>query len=419
MFKVIIVADDFTGSNDTGVQLAKYGYLSVTLTEISGIEKYEDIVDALVIDTETRSLPSLKAYETLKEVSSLIARYKDAVLYKKIDSTLRGNIGAEIKALRESLKPEIIVFAPAFPKNGRTTRNGIHYLNGVPVDKTELAKDPRNPVTTSDVKKLLEESLDIPVRLKKLEEINENLAESILQDLGKYDVFAFDAATEEDLVRIAEAVLALEKKALWVGSAGLAEALMVCLEKRKNEDGILVVAGSVSQVTRRQISRAAEESQIALAKVDVKKALINPYDEIKRVSAQVLDFMDKAKDVIIASALEEKDVTDAIAVGKSLGLSSAETSEAIARFMGEVAYEVVKARKPSGMVLTGGDTAVHVVKKLSATGCRINSELEPGIPELTLIGGIADGIRVVTKAGAFGNDESIVKAVRFLKGHDE
>ncbi|MDN5330881.1 MAG: D-threonate/D-erythronate kinase [Tepidanaerobacteraceae bacterium] len=415
MFKVIIIADDFTGSNDTGVQLAKYGYLSVTMTEISGIEKYEDIVDALVIDTETRSLPPLKAYETLKEISSLIARYKDAVLYKKIDSTLRGNIGAELKALRESLKPEIIVFAPAFPKNGRTTRNGIHYLNGVPVDKTELAKDPKNPVTTSDVKKLLEESLDIPVRLKKLEEMNENLAESILQDLGKYDVFAFDVATEEDLVRIAEAVLALEKKALWVGSAGLAEALMVCLEKRKNEDRILVVAGSVSQVTRRQIARAAEESQIALAKVDVKKALINPYDEIKRILAQVLDFMDKAKDVIIASALEEKDVTDAIAVGNSLGLSSAETSEAIARFMGEVAHEVVKARKPAGMVLTGGDTAIHVVKKLSATGCRINSELEPGIPQLVLIGGVADGVKVVTKAGAFGNDESIVKAVKFLK----
>ncbi|KXG75826.1 hypothetical protein AN618_17360 [Fervidicola ferrireducens] len=415
MFKVIIVADDFTGSNDTGVQLAKYGYLSVTMTEISSLEKYEDIIDALVIDTETRSLPPLKAYETLKEVSSLIARYKDAVLYKKIDSTLRGNIGAELKALRESLKPEIIVFAPAFPKNGRTTRNGIHYLNGVPVDKTELAKDPRNPVTTSDVKKLLEESLDIPVRLKKLEEMNENLAETILQDLGKYDVFAFDAATEEDLVRIAEAVLALEKKALWVGSAGLAEALMVCLEKRKNEDGILVVAGSVSQVTRRQISRAAEESQIALAKVDVKRALTNPCDEVKRVFAQVLDFMDKAKDVIIASALEEKDVTDAIAVGKSLGLSSAETSEAIARFMGEVAHEVVKARRPAGMVLTGGDTAIHVVKKLSATGCRINSELEPGIPELVLIGGVADGVKVVTKAGAFGNDESILKAVKFLK----
>lgn len=415
MFKVIIVADDFTGSNDTGVQLAKFGYLSVTLTEKSGIEKYEDLVDALVIDTESRVLPPFKAYEILKQVSSIISRYQDAVVYKKIDSTLRGNIGVELKALREVLKPEITVFAPAFPKNGRTTRNGIHYLKGVPVDKTELARDPRNPVATSDVQKLLEESLGVQVRLKRLEEIRENLKGSLLEDLGKWDVFAFDAETEEDLLKIAEAVLYLEKKVLWVGSAGLAEALMACLEKRKREDGVLVVAGSVSQVTRRQVIRASEESHVALIKVDVKKALTDPHNELRRVFTRAVEMLKDSKDVIIVSALEEKDVTDALEVGKSLGFSSADTSEALARFLGDAVHEVVKRRRPAGMVLTGGDTAIHVVKRLAATGCRINSELEPGIPELVLIGGTADGVKVVTKAGAFGNDESIVKAVKFLK----
>jgi len=415
LLKVVIVADDFTGSNDTGVQLTKYGYMSVTVTEISEIEKYEEIADALIIDTETRVLPPPKAYEILKKISSSLGKYKNAVIYKKIDSTLRGNIGIELKALRESLKPEITVFAPAFPKNGRSTRNGIHYLNGVPVDRTELAKDPRNPVKTSEVKKLLEDCLSIPVRLKTLEEINKNLVESISQDIGTWDVFAFDAVTEEDLVKTAKAILSLEKKVLWVGSAGLAEALMMCLEKKKSKKGILTVAGSVSQVTRKQILRAAEEDHVYVVKIDINKALLDPDSEIKRVCDHTVEFLSNSKDVIIASALDQKDVDDAVQIGKTLGFSTADTSEAIARFLGEVVHEIVKNRKPAGMFLTGGDTAIHVVKRLSAVGCRINSELEPGIPELTLIGGTADGVRVVTKAGAFGNDESILNAIKFLR----
>lgn len=153
MYRVIVIADDFTGSNDTGVQLVKHGYYVITLIGTAGVKKYEDVADALVIDTETRSIPALVAYEKLKEISNIVGEYKEAVVYKKIDSTLRGNIGVEIKALREGLKPELTIFAPAFPKNGRTTEKGVHYLKGVPVDKTELARDPKNPVTTADVKK--------------------------------------------------------------------------------------------------------------------------------------------------------------------------------------------------------------------------------------------------------------------------
>ncbi|MFV9567059.1 four-carbon acid sugar kinase family protein [Thermoanaerobacter mathranii] len=416
MYRVIVIADDFTGSNDTGVQLVKHGYYVITLIGTAGVKKYEDVADALVIDTETRSIPALVAYEKLKEISNIVGEYKEAVVYKKIDSTLRGNIGVEIKALREGLKPELTIFAPAFPKNGRTTEKGVHYLKGVPVDKTELARDPKNPVTTADVKKILEEGLKVPVKHKVLEEISRDLRKDIEKEMGEYDVFSFDAKTDDDLIKIATSVLDLGKKTLWVGSAGLAEALIASLEKKEKKNPVLVIAGSVSQVTRRQVFKALEDSRIVLVKLDVKRALSHPEEEIDRIRKIVLDFMNAAKDVIIASAAEEDAVSEALIAARGKGLSPQDTSEVLAQFLGEVACSIVEAKRPGGLVLTGGDTAIHVVKSLSTAGCRINSELEPGIPELVLIKGSVDGLRVVTKAGAFGNDESILNAVKFLRG---
>ena len=72
------------------------------------------------------------------------ADYKYVI--KKVDSTLRGNIAAEVAALDRFYKPELVVFMPALPALGRTTVNGIHCLKGVPLTETELASDPKNPV---------------------------------------------------------------------------------------------------------------------------------------------------------------------------------------------------------------------------------------------------------------------------------
>jgi len=418
LYRVIVTADDFTGSNDTGVQLVKHGYSAITLTDTKQIKKYEDVADALVIDTETRSIPAASAYEKLKEVSNLVGEYGEAVVYKKIDSTLRGNIGAEVRALREGLKPELTIFAPAFPKNGRTTEKGIHYLKGVPVDKTELARDPKNPVTTADVKRILEKGLGVAVKHKILEEgeTNQALRKYLEAELRECAVFSFDAKTDEDLIRITSSVLDLRKKTLWVGSAGLAEALMASLGTAGKKNSVLVIAGSVSRVTRRQVFRALKDSRIVLVKLDVKRALTHPEEERERVRRTALDFMNAAKDVIIASAVEEDAISEALTAGREKGLSSWDTSEALAHVLGETTCSLVASRRPAGLVLTGGDTAIHVVKRLAAAGGRINSELEPGVPELVLIGGPSNGLRVVTKAGAFGSDEAILKSVISLRG---
>jgi uncharacterized protein YgbK (DUF1537 family) len=416
LFKIIVIADDFTGANDTGVQVTKHRYSAVTIMNEKLMTKYKDVVDVLVIDTETRSVPPTSAYQRLREVSQAIKSYENAVVYKKVDSTLRGNIGVEIKAMREILEPELTVFAPAFPKNGRTTEKGIHYVKGVPVDRTEFAKDPKNPVTTSDIKLMLESQLNTRVRHKTWEGIKHDLRKGLQIELRDYNTFSFDALCDEDLRTIARSILNLDRKTLWVGSAGLAEAITGVLKEKSGKRPILVIAGSVSEITRSQIFKAVEDGNIELIKLDVKKALTSPADEIEKVRKQCYEHMDKGKDVIISSATDEESIKLAFETGRKKNLSLPEVSEALAQVLGNIAMSVVGEKKPGGLILTGGDTAIHVVSKLSVDGCRINSELEPGIPELVLDGGPFDGLRIVTKAGAFGNEDSILNAIRFLRG---
>jgi len=417
LFKVIVVADDFTGANDTGVQLTKQGYATITILDKHAIKSYENTLDAIVIDTETRTGLSKDVYQEIEEVSQLIKPYKDAIVYKKVDSTLRGHIAVELMAMRDVLQPELIVFAPAFPKNGRTTHQGIHLLNGTPVAKTELAKDPKNPVLTSELESLLEKDMGVSVRQITLDEIRSDEFNTKLQSVVlSYDVLAFDAVEDDDLVRICTTLLRQNKKILWVGSAGLAEVLINTWQTEVLANlPVLTVAGSVTEVTRQQIHKALEDPQVKLVTIDGEKVVSNPKKEIDRVVNESLRFMSRKYDVIIASAPQQHSVEDAVEQGYIKSLTAEEVSERIAEVMGETTATIASAQSLAGMILTGGDTAVHVVKKLSADGCKINAELELGIPLATLIGGPFAGLTVITKAGGFGNRESILKSIEFLR----
>ena len=118
--RFLIIADDFTGANDTGVQIKKHGLAASVLLKTDDLSQTQGSV---VLDTESRVISAEDAYARVKE--ALQAALKEGeyeFLYKKVDSTLRGNIIAEVKAMVEVCQPELVVFAPAFPKAIATLR---------------------------------------------------------------------------------------------------------------------------------------------------------------------------------------------------------------------------------------------------------------------------------------------------------
>lgn len=204
----LIIADDFTGANDTGVQLKKRGINTEVIFNIDGISNASNN-NSYVIDTESRGLTEREAYEKVKRDIKQLSNYQFQFIYKKVDSTLRGNISAEVKAIDEEYKPEIIIFVPAFPVTGRTTLDGIHRLNGKRILDTEIAKDPKNPVIEDNICILLQKCFEEKVIHYNISEIRDDKI-----DLNNGRIYSFDVENNDDMIKIVSEVLVTGKKNL-------------------------------------------------------------------------------------------------------------------------------------------------------------------------------------------------------------
>lgn len=121
MVKLLIIADDFTGALDTGVQFAASGAETRVVTNRDAVfEDVEPGVQVLVLDAETRHLPAREAYDVVFSVTRRACRSKIPYIYKKTDSALRGNVESELKAVLEGTKQPVLHFFPA-------SQNESHY----------------------------------------------------------------------------------------------------------------------------------------------------------------------------------------------------------------------------------------------------------------------------------------------------
>ncbi len=422
--KIVVLADDLTGANDTGVQFAKQGLQSLVLISLpdSPAELDEDV---LIVDTQSRALPPAEAYEKVAQAVSL---FKDRgpfqALYKKIDSTLRGNLGAEIDALMDVCGFELAVVAPAFPKNGRITVGGCHFLGGAPLEATEIARDPVCPVGESHIPTLIAKQTQRAVGHVGIKSVLAG-SDGILDAMRRLgaegrEVLVCDAWQDDHLTMIAMAAVRLGKPVLWVGSAGLAECLPLALglgAATADKRPVVVIAGSVSGVTRGQTALLRQRPDVATIEADP-CAFLRPdtaQAEANRCFQAAVNAVHSGKDVVIVSGHSDEVVARTIEEGRLAGLSPRQSSEAVAEALGALCRRIALNTKLAGLVLTGGDIAVNCCRQLSASGIAVLQEVAPGIPVGVLKGGQCPGLGVVTKAGAFGAADALCKAVDFLK----
>lgn len=401
MDNYLIIADDFTGANDTGVQLKKRGIKTNVVLDSKNIY---DFSISYVIDTESRGLTEKDAYEKVKnQIKKLFAQDFELV-YKKVDSTLRGNIVSEIKAVDEEYKPELIIFAPAFPDIRRTTIDGIQKLNDVRIVDTEVAKDPKKPVKEDNVNKLLQKGFEEKIVHYSLNEVREKNI-----NFKKGRVYTFDVENNEDMLKIVKSALETGKRILWVGSAGMADSI---LKVKKPFIPSLGLVGSISDISRQQL-KYAEGCGMQILKINISKLLKD--ETIERYISSSLEILNNGKDLIITSAYERDDYEEAVSTGQEKNLSKEEVSMYTQEILGEIAVGIIKRVKISGIFLTGGDTAIGFMNKANASGSSIVEEVITGIPLMKLTGGEFNGLKIITKAGAFGKNEAIEYCMRKLK----
>jgi D-threonate/D-erythronate kinase len=387
-----IIADDLTGAADTGVQLARAGYRTAVAFRGSPMPPAGDL-DAVALDTDSRAMPAGFAAKRVLEAGHAV---RDArIVYKKLDSTLRGPIAAELAAALEATRRERAVVAPAFPSAGRTTVDGVQMVRGVPVHETEAKNDPRTPVREGHVPTLLATALP-SIRPLSVDDLADPA--TVRRALEEARCVVADATRAEDLEALVKAV-PNPHEVLWAGSAGLALALGSVYPGPHAETTpaahaparkVLVVVGSLSGVSREQLRTLAEEYGCAAVPVAAGRSGAN--EEAFRVLRAAL-----AGGACAVVHSERDPSGDAGSVVEALG-------EVVARLSEGGLFDA--------LVLTGGETAVGVARRLGAVGIRLEGEVEPGIPTGTLIG--PSPYRVVTKAGGFGEPGTLVEIVETL-----
>jgi 4-hydroxythreonine-4-phosphate dehydrogenase len=396
---LLILADDLTGAADCGVACVKRGLSAVVALAPEALPTDADV---LAIDADTRALSAGAAARRSERLAVSLDDRK-CIVFKKIDSTLRGHFGAELAATlsarREVFPDSVIVLAPAFPALGRTTIDGHHLLWGQPLEETELWRGEGRtgraflPRMVSDAGLRAEV---LPLRRVR-EEGNEALAATMKSLAEKCEVIACDAETEADLAALAGASFRLGRGTIWAGSAGLvghlADAAGLKSARGRNRlAGIagaqVFVVGSRSDVSRRQAMALAALDEVEVIDVDPTASA----DELDSVNfrRRFSGAIETGKAVLVWQAREEPPL-----------------EAAKSRKCRDLAVQIAEQGSRIGALFaTGGETARCLLDALDVRALRLVEEVEPGVALSVGIGG--GELALITKAGAFGNDATMV-----------
>jgi len=424
-----IIADDLTGANDTSLQFFLRGCKTqVAFDEEISIDENLN-TEVFAMSTESRNIDPKTAHERVLKVSeNILKKYNFEYIYKKIDSVLRGNIAVEILTLIESLQMDAAVIFPAFPNEGRTTIGGFHLVKGVPLQRTEVSRDPACPIMESNIINLLKNQIpsemsDI-VDLISLDTVMKG-AGPILTKLneliskGKKLIVA-DAVSTTDVEQIALAVTKSNYNILPCGSAGAAQALSKIWhpdsDERKVEEPTLpnlpklIVSGSATDLTASQIKRLQENDNIEntyFIAIKPENIFSNDHEEIAK---RILNNLVKDNTVIIhsselienneelASLLIENEITKDIFISR------------ICDYLAAVTKTVVSQRETI-LITVGGETSYKCCRSIGAKNLQIIDTVAPAIP----LGIDHKGQLIVTKSGNLGTQNTLIEIVRYFE----
>ncbi|MFC4324302.1 four-carbon acid sugar kinase family protein [Litchfieldia salsa] len=425
--RISVISDDLTGASDCGGQLVRFG-LNVSVVVQEHSERNYDY-DAVIYNTDSRSVTGAEAYERVRKICGTIKSGPVDLIYKKIDSTMRGNIGEEINAIFDSFSPDFVIIAPAFPVNGRKVINGIHYLNSVKLENTEVARDPKTPVRESEIKRLIENQSKRKVEHITFQEIHQGY-ETIMDKLvscksNQISYITVDSVQESDLEKLVELIQQTDFSVVWVGSAGLMNYLpeiygikqvQQTLPMPTHHEPVLLVVGSVSATGRSQLQHLLNFSDTVGLEMNSAK-ILQGEDlkgmELLRLLSEAKEAFLQGKNVVLYSSNNMNETRE---IGDQLGYDAVKISNIISMVLGEIAAKMSRVHDLHYLFLTGGDTAQQVFLQLNANEFILLDEVESGIP----LGRVSTDkeLFIVTKAGNFGSKEVMLKAVYKLQGRE-
>lgn len=405
--KIAIIADDYTGAGDAGIHFARFGRKIELLLHADAIDrKCLDNTD-IALTSETRFLNPAEAGNVVLDMVRRCRVVGYERIFKKIDSTMRGNPGSEVEAVLMGTGLAAALICTAMPKTGRTCVDGVIYLDGVPLHLSDIGRDPFHPLSSSNVADLLRLQTDLPIGFIGLRDIEAGeaaLRKTILSMLDRgVRLIVADAVEDDHLAALARQLLPGDL--LPVGAGGFAEAVARLSAPTGIASGgarkvvlhrpIVSVVGSLTEVSRRQAAHAD------------KSGLFRTIDI--RSDAPPADIRSACEARLNEPNRDQPNILLRVVNGGRPGKISREDGERVAEKLGYATASICDIVPCRTIVSTGGSTSMAVAEALGIESVDLIDEILPGIVVGACNRPNGDIEWFISKAGGFGDDSLLTE----------
>ena len=391
MTELLLIADDLSGALEVaGTALARTRNVVIARSAQDGSQRSR----VLVVDTDSREAPPAEA---ARAAAAALAPADWVV--KKVDSLLRGNIAAELDAMRAAGRH--VVFAPALPALQRTVRQGRVHLDGTPLAESSLAGDYWR-AATDDARKVVR-APKANLSLEQVRDGSEVVTRSLQDAFAAGAICVCDAETDADLDAIVAAAQDLPEpvrsRVVYAGSGALAAAVIRRIpgesqpgrapagSSRRDPDargtGTLIVSASTAPVISQQLARLGD--QVRIERVDP-RTLLDPQQRAVAAGAITARWDGHG----LLAVVVDPD-------GERLPERSAELAAALADIVADAAG---RARR---LVLLGGDTARRTLRRIGVHTLTPLVQAHYG----AVISTSPTGQRIAIRPGSYGDVTSL------------
>lgn len=408
MKKILIVADDYTGALDTGIQFVSHGMRTQLMMDLEPDFSEYPQTEVFIVDAETRHKSAKEAYYIVYQLTQKAVQAGIEFLYKKTDSGLRGNIPDELMAMLDASGSDFLVFLPAYPDMNRIVKNGISYIDGILLEESIFGKDPFEPAKYSRIYDIFGKYRNLVREYHGPEELN------IIP--GEKQIGIFDASSNEDMKKTTQYLYKIGRAKVLAGCAGLASAFLECLDvPEKNvkineiSQPFLIVCGSINDISKKQVQYAKQSGASGIT-LSLEQQLSDDYmrqPEGDKLVSDILNICSKQGVCILDTISDEKYIGQYL---KKAGLSMKDAGSRIADRIGEILQRVLSSNMNLALMIIGGDTLYHFINRVNCKQISLICELENGVvcSEMKLHSG---NYKVISKSGGFGSVDLLVRLI--------
>ncbi len=416
MTKFRMIADDLTGANANCSLMKKIGLNAATLFDID--EDLPEDYNAIAFTTNSRAMEPEESYIEVKEALDKLKSEKAELYSKRLDSTLRGNLGPELNAFFDSLGEDYIGIAvPCYPSTGRIVANGTMFVNGELLLNSDAGRDAKTPVDTSSVIDIFRKNLNYSSDIIFIEDIEKGV-DYLTQLIRKKKeegvrLLVFDGLVDKHLEIIASAILNSALK-FFVSDPGpfTLEVANQMLERDEVLNKVLMVVGSVTDTSIKQIIELLNSYEFGVVKVNA-KLLSQKYErdqEIKRATEEALEKLESEDYLLVTTTPYEEGEKrlDLVTVAKEEGIDMDDVSIRIADGLAEISRNTILSDFSfAGTFISGGDITVAFSKYMKSQGVEIREEVIPLSAYGRMIGGLMPDHKIISKGGMVGDRDAM------------